>query len=62
MEYGWDKMTMNNQLSALDSLGVTELPYNGYENLYQAMCVHQDWLAPDKTTPYNAQELALEVV
>ncbi len=55
-------MTMNNQLSALDSLGVTELPYNGYENIYQAMCVHQDWLAPDKATPYNAEELALEVV
>jgi len=62
MEYGGDKMKTNNQLCALGAIGVLELPYNGYDNLYQAMCVHHDWIESDIATPYNPEELALEVV
>lgn len=62
MEYGGNQMNTNNKLCAVDFLVMKELPHNGYENLYQAMCVNYDWDGNDIALAYNAEELALEVV
>lgn len=37
-------------------------PYNGFKNLYQAMCVKQDFTNYGDTLFYKKEELELEVV
>lgn len=39
-----------------------EQPYNGFKNLYQAMCVKQDFTTSSDTLFYKLEELELEVV
>lgn len=39
-----------------------EQPYNGFQSIYQAMCVKEDLTHCGDRSTYNADELALEVV
>ena len=46
-------------MTALSSI---DLPFNGYPNLYQAMCVNHDFTNNEEVQIYKVEELALEVV
>lgn len=57
MEYVGHQMITNNLLP-----DTVDQPYNGYPNIYQAMCVTHDFTNEDNSNVYKEEELALEVI
>ncbi len=57
MEYVGHQMITNNLLP-----DTVDQPYNGYQNIYQAMCVTHDFTNEDSSNVYKEEELALEVI
>jgi hypothetical protein len=55
-------MNTNNQPRETTMSNPIDLPFNGYSNLYQAMCVYHDFMNKEEMPIYKAEELALEVV